>query len=79
MHRIHAQISGAAARVGPAPLADGDGCGPGQLERGGLIAVARAGAQVVQMRHADLRYPLVLLMAELLVLALQNPAGGRSA
>jgi CRP-like cAMP-binding protein len=76
VHRLHTQKSGATPRIGLAAFADSD---PRRLEPRNLIAVTRTGSQIVQMRHADLRQPLVLLVAELLVLALQNPPRGRSA
>ena len=51
-------------------LTDGDRRRPRRLQHRGLIAVARAGSQVVQMRHTDSRQPLELLVSILLVLAL---------
>src|SRR5438270_13876959 len=47
MHGIHAQESGPALRIWFAALPDGNRAGPRGLEYSGLLAVARAGAQLV--------------------------------
>src|ERR1019366_1694092 len=72
MHRIDPQVARLAVGPGLAPLSDGYLYGP----RFGVIdlalAIARALAEVVNMRHRDPRQPLVLGTLELLELAFQN-------
>jgi hypothetical protein len=49
--------------------------GPCPFEHASVLAVAQTAAQVVQMRHRDLRQSRILLFAELLALPLQDTLG----
>jgi len=70
MHGVHAQIPGLALRIGPASLPDGHRRGPGLAVVQSLFAVLRPLPQVVEMGYRDRSQPLILSLAELLVLAL---------
>src|SRR5665213_2006437 len=77
MHRIETQKPRFPARVGLAPLADGNRRGP----RPGVVeppfAVALAVAQVVEMAVGYLGQPFELGLAVDLKLAFENRHGGR--
>ena len=53
MDGVDAQIPGLALRIGPPPLSDGDGGGPGLDVAQTPFAIARLLAQVVEVRHRE--------------------------
>ena len=79
MHRIDAQKARPPLRVRLAPFPDGYRGRPRGLVHGGMLAVQRPVAQIVQVRYRDLRQPRVFRLAEPLVLPPQNAAGRRPA
>src|SRR5579864_6683910 len=79
MHGVDPQVARPIARIGPPPLADTDRHRPGGVELGALAPVLAAAAEVVQVRHRDLRQTLVLGLAKLLPGALEQAPRGRSA
>src|SRR5665213_1423480 len=76
MHRIETQKPRFPARIGLAPLTDGNRSGsrPGVVEQ--PLAIALAVAQVVEMAVGYLRQTLELGLAVDLKLALENRHGG---
>src|SRR5208283_4390815 len=79
MHGINPQIARSALRVGPPALADAYRRRPGLGVVQATFPVALLVAQVVQVSHGEGGQPLVLRFTVVLVLALENPPGGRSA
>src|ERR1035438_6915559 len=78
MHRIDAQEPRPSLRVRLAPLAYRYRARSRRFEHGSPFAIPCALAQVVQVRYRDPGHPPELLLAELQVLALQNPPHRRS-
>ncbi len=79
VHGVDAQVARNAVRRGLPALADRDLRGPRLLVMEGLVAVLRAGAQVVQLAVRDAGQPLELALAVDLELAFQNVLGRRPA
>jgi hypothetical protein len=78
MHRIEAPAAGPALRVGLAPLADRDRCGPGLAVVEPPLAIGLAVAQVVELAVRDAGQPLELSLAVDIELALEDGPRGRS-
>ena len=79
VHGVDPQIAGLALRIGPPPLANRHRRGLGLDVVQAAFAIARLLPQVVQVGHRDGGQPLVFRLAVLLIRALQNAPGGRSA
>jgi hypothetical protein len=79
VHRVHAQESGLAARIGLAALANRNAYGLGGRVVCRLPAIGRAGSEIVQVRDRQAGQALKLLASEGLKLALQNASRSRPA
>src|SRR5665213_1185755 len=79
MHRVDAQEPRPPLRIWFSPFPDGDCARMRQLPSCRQLPVARAPAQIVQMRHRDSRQAHIPGVAELLALPLQNMRRRRSA
>ena len=79
MDGVDAQISGAAVRLGLAPLADRDDCGTGWMIAGVAFAISLGVAEPVELRHREPRQTFVDSLVILAVFAFQYPFCCRTA
>ena len=79
MHRVHTQVSGPPLRLRRSPLANRHRRRPGRLIHNPAFAVAPALPQPIQVRHRDLRQPLIPPVAEIVEFPLQDLLRRRTA